>query len=122
MYRKILLERGYSGKMVHKEILLARAMPRDALLEKINNQDKQNKIAFNITYHPVFQDLKKFLEDLHVILASDKGCKKVFPDVPLIGFKSNTILKLHVVRSQIADLDEQVQNVWRKDLVIYVKI
>ena len=122
MYRKILLERGYSEKMVHKEILLARAMPRDALLEKINNQDKQNKIAFNITYHPVFQDLKKFLEDLHVILASDKGCKKVFPDVPLIGFKSNTILKLHVVRSQIADLDEQVQNVWRKDLDIYVKI
>ena len=40
---KYLLERGYSEKMVHKEILRARAIPRDALLEKVNNQEKQNK-------------------------------------------------------------------------------
>ena len=46
--------------MVHKEILQA----RDALLERI-------------------------LEELHVILASDDGHKKVFPDIPMIGFKVN---------------------------------
>ena len=40
--------------MVHKEILRARASPRDALLEKVNNQEKQNKITFDTTYHPVF--------------------------------------------------------------------
>ena len=42
---KYLLERGYSEKMVNKEILRARAIPRDAiprdaLSEKVNNQEK----------------------------------------------------------------------------------
>ena len=54
---KYILERGYSEKMVRQEILRARAIPRDALLEKVNNQEKQNKITFNITYHPVFRNV-----------------------------------------------------------------
>ena len=103
---KYLLERGYSEKMVRKEILRDRAIPRDALLEKVNNQEKQNKITFNITYHPVFRNVRKFLEELHVILASDDGHKKVFSDVPMIGFKNNKNLKAHLVRSQLRDLDE----------------
>ena len=52
----------------------------------------------NITYHPVFQDVRKILEKLHVILASDDGHKIVFPDVPMIGFKNNKNLKAHLVR------------------------
>ena len=40
---KYLLERGYSEKVVRKEILRARAIPREALLEKVNKQEKQNK-------------------------------------------------------------------------------
>ena len=48
----------------------------------------------------------KILEELHVILASDDGHKKVFPDVPMIGFKNNKNLKAHFVRSQLPDLDE----------------
>ena len=94
---KYLLERGYSDKMVRKEILRARAIPRDALLEKVNDQEKQNKITFNITYHPVFGDARKILEELHVILASDDGHKKVFLKVPMIGFKINKHLKAHLV-------------------------
>ena len=86
--------------MVRKEI------SRDALLEKVNNQEKQNKITCNITYHPVFRNVRKILEELHVILASDDGHKKVFPDVPMIGFKINKNLKAHLVRSQLPDLDE----------------
>ena len=86
--------------MVRKEI------SRDALLEKVNNQEKQNKITFNITYHSVFKNVRKILEELHVILASDDGHKKVFPDVPMIGFKINKNLKAHLVRSQLPDLDE----------------
>ena len=92
--------------MVRKEILPARAFPRDVLLEKVNNHEKQNKIIFNMTCHPVFRDVRKISEELHVILASDDGHKKVFPDVPMIGFKNNTNLKAHLVRSQLPDLDE----------------
>ena len=35
---KYLLERGYSEIMLRKEIFRARAIPRDPLLEKVNNQ------------------------------------------------------------------------------------
>ena len=78
---------GYSKKMILQEILRARPTPRDAALEKVNNQEKQNKITFNITNNSVFWDVRKILEELHVILASDDRHKKVFPDVTMIGFK-----------------------------------
>ena len=91
--------------MIRKEILQAGAITRDALLEKVINQKKQNKITFNITYHPVFRNVRKILEELHVILASDDRHKKVFPDVPMIDIKSNKNLKAHLVRSQLPDLD-----------------
>ena len=77
---KYLLSRGYS------EIFRARAIARDTLLGKVNNQKNKNKIMFNITYHPVFRNVKKILEKVHVILAPDNRHKEVFPDVPLIGF------------------------------------
>ena len=47
--------------MVRKEILRPRAILMDALLEKVNNQEKQNKITFNVTYHPVFRNVRKIL-------------------------------------------------------------
>ena len=40
---KYLLERGYGEKMVRKEILRARAIPRDALLEKVNIRRSRTK-------------------------------------------------------------------------------
>ena len=92
--------------MICKEILQGRAIPRNTLLEKVNNQEKQNKITFNITYYPVFRDVRKILEELHVILASDDGHKKVFPDIPMIGFKTNKNFKARLVSSQLPDLDE----------------
>ena len=90
--------------MVRREILPARAFPRDSLLEKVNNHEKQNKIIFNMTCHPVFRDVRKILGELHVILASDDGHKKVFPDVPIFGFKINKNLKVQLVRSQLSNL------------------
>ena len=94
---KYLLDRGYSERMVRKEILRARAIPRDALLGKVNNQKNNNKITFNITYHPVFRNVKKILEEMHVILAPDDRHREAFPDVPLIGFKNNKSLRDHLV-------------------------
>ena len=61
---KYLLERGYSQKMIRKEILRVRAIPRDVLLEKVNDQEKQKKITFNITNYPVFRNIRKVLEEL----------------------------------------------------------
>ena len=41
-----------------------------------------------------------------MIVASDVGHKKEFPDIPMIGFEINKILNAYLVRSQLPDLDE----------------
>ena len=57
-------------------------------------------------YYPVSWDVRKILENLDVILASDDGHKKLFPEIPMIGIKNNKNLKAHLVRSQLPDLNE----------------
>ena len=96
--------------MVREEMLRARAVPRDALLEKVNNQVKQNNIIFSITYYSVFRDVRKILKELHVILASEDEHKKAFPDVPMIDFKNNKNLKAHLLRLHLPDLDKVDQS------------
>ena len=72
--QKYPLGMGYSEKMVRAEILRARVIPTDGLLEKINNQEKQNKTTFSIRCHPVFRDIRNILKELHVIM----GIRKYF--------------------------------------------
>ena len=72
--------------MVRKEILWARKIPRNGLLDKEKSQGNGSKLTFNVTYHPVFRHLKPQLKELLVILACDEDHKKVFPEVLIIGF------------------------------------
>ena len=50
--------------------------------------------------------LKSQLKELHVIVACDEGHKKVFPKVPVIGFKNNKNLKSHLVRAALPDINK----------------
>ena len=95
---RFLVERGYSSKLVRKEILRARKISRNELLDKEKSQGNDSKLALNVTYYPVFRHLKSQLKELHVILACDEDHKKVFPEVPIIDFKNNKNLKSHLVR------------------------
>ena len=92
---RFLLERGYSSKLVRKEILRARKIPRNELLDKEKSQGNDSKLTFNVTYYPVFRHLKSQLKETHEILACDEAHKKVFPQVPIIDFKNNKTLKSH---------------------------
>ena len=103
---RFLLERGYSSKLVRKEILRARKISRNELLDKEKSQGNVSKLTFNVTYYPVFRHLKSQLKELHVILACDEDHKKVFPEVPIIGFKNNKNLKSHLVRAALPDINE----------------
>ena len=69
---RFLLERGYNSKLVRKEILQARKISRNELLDKEKSQGNLSKLTFNVTYYPVFRHLKIQLKELHVILASDE--------------------------------------------------
>ena len=69
---RFLLERRCSSKLVRKEILRARKIPRHELLDKKKNQRNGSKLTFNVMYYPVFRHLKSQLKELHVILACDE--------------------------------------------------
>ena len=81
---RFLLERGYSSKLARKQIFWARNIPRNELLDKGMSQGNDGKLTFNVTYYPVFRDLKNQLKELHVILACDEAHKKVFPEAPIM--------------------------------------
>ena len=82
-----LLEKGYSEKMVRKQVLWAREHSRGSLLEKVKSESSQDKLTFNITYYPIFQNVRNILQELHILLTPDKEHKKVFQDIPIVGFR-----------------------------------
>ena len=85
-----LLEKGYSAKMVRKQVLRAREHSRESLLEKVISESNQDKLTFNITYYPVFQDVRNILQELHILLTPDKEHKKVFQEIPIVGFRKKS--------------------------------
>ena len=57
--------------MVRKQLLRA----RESLLEKVKSESDQNKLTFNITYYPVFQNVRNILQELKILLTPDKEHK-----------------------------------------------
>ena len=97
--------KGYSEKLVRKEILKARSQSRETLLDKEKMLRNGERVTFNITYYPVFKNIRNILEELHILLAPDKQHRKVFTDIPRIGFKNGRSLKDHLVRSVLPKTD-----------------
>ena len=102
---KWLSERGYSKKLVRKEILKARSQSRETLLDKEKRSRNDDRVTFNITYYPVFKNIRIVLEELHILLAPDEQHRKVFTDIPRIAFKNGKSLKDHLVRSVLPKID-----------------
>ena len=73
-----LLEKGYIGKMVRKQILRSREPSRESPLEKVKLESNEQKVTFNTTYCLVFQNVKSILQELHILLKPDQEHKKVF--------------------------------------------
>ena len=95
-----LLEKGYSAKMVRKQVLRAREHSRESLLEKVKSESNQDKLTFNITYYPAFQNVRNILPDSHILLTPDKEHKKVFQEIPIVGFRNGKSLKDYLVRAK----------------------
>ena len=47
-------------------------------MDRENTGEEKNKITFNLTYYPVFQNVKKILAELHLLLMPDVAHKAVF--------------------------------------------
>ena len=102
---KWLSERDYSEKLVRKEILKARSQSRETLVNKEKISRNDDRVTFNITYYPVFKNIRIVLEELHILLAPDEQHRNVFTDIPRIGFKNGKCLKDHLVRSVLPKID-----------------
>ena len=68
-------------------------MNRERILQE------KTQVTFNLTYYPVFEDVRKTLKELHLLLTPDQAHKKVFSEVPIIGLKNAKSLKDHFVRA-----------------------
>ena len=51
------LERGYSSKLVGKERLWARKIPRNELLDEEKSQVNDSTLTFNVTYYPLSAEI-----------------------------------------------------------------
>ena len=99
-----LKKRGYSDKLIRQEILKARKPKRDDLLfrEQKDKKSRGRKLVFNLTYHPAFSQIKNILRDIHVLLTwANEEHKKVFSDIPIVGFRRAKSLKDYLVRAKL---------------------
>ena len=88
--------------MVRKQVLQACEHSRDSLLEKVKSESDQKKLTFNITYYPVFQNVRNILQELHILLTPDQ---EVFQDIPVVGFRNGKSLKDHLVRVKLPNVE-----------------
>ena len=56
------MERGYDKKMICKQKLRAQNHSRNDLLETEQPQMPEQKLTFNITYYPAFQNVRGIIE------------------------------------------------------------
>ena len=63
-----------------------------------------------MTYYPVFKTVRKILKELHLLLTPDQAHKKVFSEVPNIGFKNTKSLKDYLVRAVLPQLDRECRS------------
>ena len=103
---KWLIERGYNEKMIRKQILRAWEPSRNYLLEREKPQISEQKLILYIIYYPAFQRVRAIAEELHILLTPNKEHKKVFPNVPNIGFRNGKSLKDFLVRAILTILNE----------------
>ena len=97
-----LLERGYKEKEKRKLVLRGGAFCRDDVLNRERTLQEKTQVTFNLTYYPVFKDVRKILKKL-----LHQAHKKVFSEVPVIGFKNAKNLKDHLVSAVLPQLDRE---------------
>ena len=99
------MESGYNEKMVRNQILRAHEHWRTDVLDREKQQMSEQKLTFNITYYPAFQNVRAIMEELHILLTPNKEHKKVFPNVLVIGFRNGKSLKDFLVRATLPKIN-----------------
>ena len=96
-----LKDRGYNEKVVRQQILKARKFTSKNLLNQDSKTKGRIKLVFNFTYHPAYSKLKHVLSNINLLLTPDAQHRKVFPEVPVVGFKRGKSLKDLLIRAKV---------------------
>jgi len=104
-----LARRGYKESLVRSQILRARKLSRDSLLDGEGNGKKASgfKLVLNVTYHPAFKGIRDILNKVHLLLTHDGEHQKVFTEVPIVGFKRGKSLQDMLVRARLRELQQE---------------
>ena len=78
-----------------------RKFTRKDLLNQDCKTKGRNKLVCNFTYHPAYSKLKHILSEINLLLTPDAQHHKVFPEVPIVGFKRGESLKDLLVRAKV---------------------
>ena len=81
----------------------------------------KTETTFSLTYYPVFKNVRKILEEIHLLLKPDQAHKKVFSGTPIIGFKNANSLKDHLVRAVLPQLDREGRSKHVMGQIVHVK-
>ena len=104
--------------MIRKPILRAREHSRNDLLEREKQQMSEQKLTFNITYYPAFQNVRAIMEELHILLTPKKEHKKLFPNVPVIGFRNGESMKDFLVRATLSKINGRCEPCGKKSCLL----
>ena len=74
---------------------------RKNLLNQDSKIKGRNKLVFNFTYHASYAKHKHILSNINFLLTPDAQHRKVFPEVPVVGFKKGKSLKDLLVRAKV---------------------
>ena len=85
---------------------LLKSQFRKDLLKREKTETSKPKFTFNITYYPVFQNIGSILQELYLLFAPDKELKKVFRNVPVVGFRNGKSFKDYLVRAALPKTNE----------------
>ena len=69
----------------------------------------ERKLTFNITYYPAFKNVKIIMDELHILLTSNKEHKNVFAEFRNAGFQNGKSLLDFLVRAKLSKLEESAR-------------
>ena len=81
-------------------------MSRETLLSNERNPEVEDRLVLTLTYHPLLRDFQKVLNEVQILLTSNKEHKTVFGEKPpMIGWRKARTLKDYLFRSKTNNKD-----------------
>lgn len=104
--RANLRSRGYSDKIISKAFDRLEPIKRDDALKKVVKNKNNDRVMLSITYDPRVADMSSSIKKHYNFAKRDPNFVKVFPEIPMIGFKRARNLGEHLIRAKLYPVEK----------------